>query len=412
MPERTTFHIDRRDALIALGCAVASAVLVLVASVSLRELDGVTLGAGGVEIAIAVVILQAAVVLARRANPVACFAIIAALQIVVFAAIPPGAGVRGLAVFVAVFTVGAMLPIRPAVLVLIAVIIGETAGVAAVAVLGPEPIMTAGGLVEYALSTVLNYLALLLLGAFVTARQQTADLSAARALAIAREQRDRADRAVSDERSRMARELHDVAAHHLSGMVVQASAVERLIDHDPEAAKTATRALRSQGKETLTNLRTAVGMLRERARGDDSGGLADRGGPVPGVELLGELVDESRSAGDRVDLVVEGVAVPLPPLADVAVYRVVQEALSNVRQHAPGAPTHVSLSWDPTALTVTVANDAPATSAPKAQRDGLGLLGMRERADLIGGELEAGPTPSGGWGVSLVLPLREGEEAR
>lgn len=412
MPDRALPRIGTRDVLIAAACAVISVMLVLIAGLYLGEVDGVRLGVSQIGLAVAVVVTQSAVILARRISPVACFAVIAALQVAIFAAIPAGTGVRSATALVAAFTVGALLPIRRAGLVIVAVAVGETAGVATVMALTPPAADQSGAIVEYGVSTMINYIALLLLGAFVTARRQAADLIGQRAIEALREHGDRAARAVIDERSRMARELHDIAAHHLSGMVVQASAVERLIDRDPEAAKAATRALRTQGKETLANLRTAVGMLREHALPQGVLELADRGGPVPGVELLDELIAESVVAGDRVEFVSTGDPVPLAPLADVAVYRVVQEALSNARQHAPSAAARVRLEWAASELTVEVVNDRADSPVDSQRRDGLGLIGMRERAELIGADLATGPTAHGGWRVTLTLPLAAGDADR
>nr|WP_228506793.1 histidine kinase [Frigoribacterium sp. VKM Ac-2530] len=191
----------------------------------------------------------------------------------------------------------------------------------------------------------------------------------------------------------MARELHDIAAHHLTGLVVQAGAAERLVDVDPERAKESLRSVRSQGRETLDSLRSIVGILRET--GDDATGTA----PVPGLRDVGGLVAAARAAGTVVDERVEGELPTLAPLADVTAYRTVQEALANARRHAPGAGVQLTTTVRQGRLVVVVENAVPrgpASSAPA----GYGLVGMRERAALVGGLLEAGvvakePTQTG-----------------
>jgi signal transduction histidine kinase len=211
----------------------------------------------------------------------------------------------------------------------------------------------------------------------------------------------------------MARELHDIAAHHLSGMVVQTAVVERLIDRDPRAAKEAAAWIRAQGKETLHNLRLVVGALREpeAGAGADPDVLEDGGAPVPGLAVLDRLVRTARELGTPVDLVQEGVRQELPPIADVTFYRVAQEALSNAREHAPGAPARVLLRYCKSEVSLDVENEASPTPdhagagpSPDGHR-GFGLAGMRERAQMIGATFDAGPAPSGGWRVTLRLPL-------
>ena len=202
----------------------------------------------------------------------------------------------------------------------------------------------------------------------------------------------------------MARELHDVAAHHLTGLVVQAGAAERLVDGDTARAKESLRSVRAQGRETLDALRSIVGILRET--GDGPTGTV----PVPGLGDVDDLVDQARASGSVVDVTVDGVLPTLPPLADVTAYRTVQEALVNARRHAPGARVDLGLHATADALVVVIENDLPApreaTSAP-----GYGLVGMRERAALVGGALEAGPDGAGRWRVRLDLPVEREVDA-
>ena len=226
-----------------------------------------------------------------------------------------------------------------------------------------------------------------------TRRAYTAAL-ADRAQRLEAERADRDQRAASEERQRIARELHDVAAHDLSAIVVQAGAVDRLIDRDPAAAKRTLLDIRSQGRQTLTSLRQLVGVLRE----DDAGGRA----PQPGLARLDELVAGARAAGMAVDLAREG-SRPLPAALDLTAYRVVQEALTNARRHAPGAPVRVAVTVG-REVRVVVANDAPE-QPPTAADPGHGLAGMRERVAQAGGSCAAGPTAGGGWQVEVHLPV-------
>lgn len=229
------------------------------------------------------------------------------------------------------------------------------------------------------------------------------------------------------ERRRLAGELHDVAAHHLAGIVVQAAALERLIDRDPQTARDAAQQLRRQAKETLSGLRSVVGLLRSDEEVEES---------TPGLRDLSELVASTRALGVDIDLFDDGLlgdepggattrstssgapsrdtAARIPVLsqrADTAVFRVAQQAISNALQHAPGAPITVEVRRLETALELSVLN-GPARRLPTDPGGGgTGLTVMRERADAVGGVLQAGPVEGGGWRVRLVLPLAREEDA-
>nr|BFF26361.1 hypothetical protein GCM10025732_43260 [Glycomyces mayteni] len=197
-----------------------------------------------------------------------------------------------------------------------------------------------------------------------------------------------------------------MAAHHLSGMVVQAAAIERLIDRDPAAAKDGAAWIRTQGKETLANLRQVVGLLRER------GDAGDGDAPVPGLSALDALVAESRRLGDDVDFAREGEPLVLPPIADISFYRIAQQALTNARQHAPGAPVRLRLAYTDHAVELLAANGSARRAVAEAGHGGTGLVGMRERADLVGAEFAAGRVADGGWSVRLRLAVREADRER
>ena len=233
--------------------------------------------------------------------------------------------------------------------------------------------------------------------------------------------------ALIQERRRLAGELHDVAAHHLAGIVVQAAALERLIDRDPQTAREATQQLRRQAKETLSGLRSVVGLLRSDEEAEESS---------PGLRDLPELVASTRALGVDVELLDGGLlgdepgdgtthttssgapsrdtAARIPVLsqrADTAIFRVAQQAISNALQHAPGAPITVEVRRLETALELTVLNGPAHRPSTDPGGGGTGLTVMRERADAVGGSLHAGPVEGGGWRVRLVLPLDREEDA-
>jgi signal transduction histidine kinase len=209
-------------------------------------------------------------------------------------------------------------------------------------------------------------------------------------------------RAVEVERSRIASELHDVVTHNVSVMVVQAGAARRVLDESPDDAREAMLAVEASGRTAMAELRHLLGLLAP------SGGVEGPSGvtaPQPGLAQLPALLSRVRVAGLPVELSVTGDdRQSLPPGLDLAVYRVVQEALTNVIKHAGQAKTVVRLDHRPDDLVVEVANDAaPAAASPSGA--GRGLIGLRERIAIYGGELDAGPRPGGGWRVKARIPL-------
>jgi len=206
--------------------------------------------------------------------------------------------------------------------------------------------------------------------------------------------------AVTEERTRIARELHDVVAHSVSIIAVQAGAAEELLELDPELARAHIASVRRTAREALTEMRRVLDVLRT-----DEPGYA----PQPGLARLPDLLDEVRAAGVPVELIEQGERPRLPPGIDLVAFRVAQESLTNVRKHAPGAPTRLLLRYDAKSLQLEVAN-APAALAASGNgtgRGGHGLIGMRERVHLFGGSIEAQPTGEGGFCVHVVLPLTE-----
>ncbi|WP_454050121.1 sensor histidine kinase [Cellulomonas sp. Marseille-Q8402] len=386
--------VPARDAALAgVVLVVTLAMLVLLVSPAAAGEDVVVTHRGAL---VALGSAQAVVLALRRTRPVLTLALVVLAQIGVVASVPTDLSIRGLAPLVAGYTIGTLLPTRRALAVTTVAVVVETVG-SALAAPGPGPLGPL--LLLHLLGSAVSYPVAALVGSSVATRRRYLELVRLRAAEAVRAQHATARAAVVAERARMARELHDVAAHHLSGMVVQAAAVERLVDPDPAAAKAGAAWIRAQGKETLDNLRLVVGVLRE---GPDA---SDGHAPVPGVADLEHLVATAQGLGARVDLERTGGEAALGPLADVALYRVAQEALANARQHAPGATVGVRLRVDDAEVVLEVRNAvAPAAPPPAGGRQGVGLVGMRERAALVGGTLSAGPTPDGGWSVRIVVP--------
>jgi len=218
-------------------------------------------------------------------------------------------------------------------------------------------------------------------------------------------------RALALERARIASEMHDVVTHNVSVMVVQAGAARRVLSKDPDEATKALLAVESSGRTAMTELRHLLGLLSPPPGTADAGGPASLA-PQPGLEELREMVDRVVTAGLPAALHVTGTPRDLPPGVGLAVFRIVQEALTNVLKHAGKPQTEVRLDYEPAALVVEVADDGlpipaavPALDAAVPGGAGMGLLGLRERVALYGGELTAGPRPGGGWLVKARIPV-------
>ncbi|HEX8863967.1 MAG TPA: sensor histidine kinase, partial [Actinomycetes bacterium] len=228
-----------------------------------------------------------------------------------------------------------------------------------------------------------------------------------RAARLERERDLEAGRAVAEERLRIARELHDVVAHNLSVVVVQAQAAQRMLDLDTERTRTVVASIEGTGREALEEMRQLLGVLRGGEPGDPEDGADGEFDPQPRLARLGELVEQMRAAGLPVTLRVEGAERPLGAAADLSAFRIVQEALTNTLKHAGPARAEVVLSYGERDLELTVRDDGRGLAAA-LDRDqdgaglpssGHGLVGMRERVALFGGELAAGPRPGGGYQI-------------
>ena len=212
------------------------------------------------------------------------------------------------------------------------------------------------------------------------------------------ERESAAREAVALERTRIARELHDVVAHAMSVMIVQAGAARTVVDRDPAAAHEAIERVEETGRAGLAEMRRLIGVLTDDARAASTA-------PVPGLAELDQLLDTVRSAGLPVELVRTGTVSDLPTGADLTAYRVIQESLTNALKHAGPASARVALDYAPDRLTIEVADDGRGPSAEPGV--GHGLIGMRERVGLFGGSLQTSERPGGGFLVRAEIPVTE-----
>jgi signal transduction histidine kinase len=236
------------------------------------------------------------------------------------------------------------------------------------------------------------------LGALVRQRAQRLSVVEVRASALERELQQEAELAATEERARIARELHDVVAHGLSLMVVQAEAAEEMLGRSPEAAAAPVRRVQETGREALGEMRRLLGVLRTA---EGSGG-SPATSPQPSLRRLPDLVREAAGVGLRVEVTTEGSADGLPLGVELTAYRIVQEALTNTRRHAHASRADVRLTREQGAMRIEVTDDG---GGPSGGRPGHGLIGMRERVALYGGTLETGAGPRGGFRVIAVLPV-------
>ena len=237
--------------------------------------------------------------------------------------------------------------------------------------------------------SVLPILGFCLVGVVVRARRQSAALAGRNA-----ELQRQAEQAADAERARIARELHDIVAHHLSVIVLQAAGARA----SGKAAGAALEKIEHSGRQALTETRRLLGVLRDT---DEETGLA----PQPGIGELDALAASVRAAGLPVHLVINGDHAALPAAVDVSVYRIVQEALTNILKHADRARAEVTIGCAAEAVTIEITDDGTREPGDRVPAAGHGLAGMRERAAIFGGELHAGPRPGGGFAVHARLPL-------
>jgi len=355
----------------------------------------------------ALVALQAVALLFRFRAPVRAFWLIVLLDAVLLASSGGELGMGSLAVMIATYTLVRGGPSRAGYRTVLAAAVGTTViGTVALVVSSALPPLVI--LVVVVARPILQYGAPAALAEFLLARERLVQALRDRAEFAERERRRDLEQEILAVRTAMARELHDIAAHHLSGIIVGAQAASALAATDPARTRDMLRTVQQDARTTLADLRRTVGLLRSDDDADDLGGTASPT-PFPALERIPALVDSARSHGQRVQLTVTGDPHQFGPLAETAGYRMVQESLANAAGHAPGAHCTVDVEYLPELVRITVYNSAPANApaalSPGRRHPGYGIAGMEERADLVGGRLTTGPKPDGGWCNRLEIPL-------
>jgi len=354
--------------------------------------------AAGMFLDIPLAIAIAAPVVFRRKHPVGSFAaaILAGFVQVLLGVRPAATDVT---ILIVLYTLAAYTPRRLSVPGLAICLLGSAVGVARWTRFSSHSLvswLTIGAIV-FAGPAVLAWL----LGDSMSYRRAYYASLEDRAARLERERDAQARIAAVAERARIARELHDVIAHNVSVMVVQADGASYALGTDPDRAREALAAISATGRQALAEMRRLLGVLRRED------GTASERAPQPGIGELGELLDQARGAGLPVSFTVEGDPQPLPSGAALAAYRIVQESLTNTRKHAgPVASASVLLRYSPAALVLAISDDGLGElggAAPPGA--GHGLTGMRERVAMYGGSVTAGPRPGGGFEVMATLPL-------
>jgi signal transduction histidine kinase len=345
-------------------------------------------------------VVAALSVAGKRRWPVAVFAVTLAFALLAIALTPPS-GAISLPVVIAVYTLAQVEARRRAVLLALLAGIG---------------LALARGLLQYrgwsdartAVEPALMLAALFLGWALNSHRAYIAEIEA-RAAQAERSREEEAGRRVDAERLRIARELHDVLAHGIATINVQAGVAAHVLHERPEHAEQALRTIKKTSKEALRELRGVLGVLRDAD-------VSEPREPTPGLSEIERLIEATSQAGVATHVRISGDRRPLPATVELAAYRIVQESLTNVLRHAAGASATVAIRYGDEAMMISVDDDGcrprvdrPAGRARAAQAFGHGIRGMRERARALGGELEAGPRASGGFRVCARLPVVFGE---
>jgi signal transduction histidine kinase len=358
------------------GIAIAGAGLTAVAAWDPADLAGTTIAGPPWLLALLPLLMGAALALRRRAPLLMWITIWAGIALQNLITRHPPQGLEFLFVlFAGGYSLGAHASLRR--------------GAAGLAVTAPAmALISRLGGVGMGLS-VIPILAFWLAGVLVRARRRAAAL-AGRNAALQRQ----AEQAAAAERTRIARELHDIIAHHLSVIVLQAAGARA----SGKAAEATLEKIENSGRQALAETRRLLGVLRDP---DQETGLA----PQPGISELDTLTASVRAAGLPVNLVIDGDHAAVPAAVDVSVYRIVQEALTNILKHAGRARADVTIGCADEAVTIEITDDGTREPGDRVPAGGHGLAGMRERAAIFGGELHAGPRPGGGFAVHARLPL-------
>ncbi|MFD5493105.1 sensor histidine kinase [Streptomyces sp. NPDC001812] len=355
-------------------------------------------------LAVTVTLLLSLVVALRRRMPermLVLAVVLGVLQVILNVATVP-ADFALLVIVYTVATVGARWASR------LALVAGLCAAPVAQARWPFEDVSVAGNIAMVIFQTVPFALAWVLGDSMRTRRAYFAQLEE-RAARLEKEREAQAKVAVAAERARIARELHDVVAHNVSVMVVQADGAAYVLDAAPDQAKKALETISSTGRQALAEMRRLLGVLRTGEH-EEAGEYV----PQPDAQQIEDLVEQCREAGLPVDFKIEGTPRPLPSGVELTAYRIVQEALTNTRKHGgPDTGASVRLVYFDDGLGLLVEDDgkgAPHELYEEGGFDGQGhgLIGMRERVGMVGGTLDAGPRPGGGFRISVLLPLKPG----
>jgi len=336
-----------------------------------------------------VALVAALPLLARRTRPLLVFGIV----IVIFAlstTLRREVPTPSLVVFLMAYSVGRYTTVRSA----------SIAAIGVAAVLGIAAAVANEGPSIWLAFMVAVFLSIWLTGDTARTRELRSEQLEERAARLEADQRAATARAADVERARIARELHDVIAHNVTVMVVQAAAAQRVLERDPDQAQASLATIESTGREALTEMRRLLGILRAGEPGESD--------PQPSLAHLPDLIEEMRTAGLPVELAVEGVPRELPRGVDLSAYRVVQEALTNALRHAGRTTTHVLVRYLGDTIELQIVDEGRRAGAAVPRPDpasGHGLVGMHERVALVRGELEAGPRPEGGFRVLARLPV-------
>lgn len=371
---------------------VDSAIALGLAALSMLAFVGGSDDVGGSGALTAVLLLLESVPLVwRRRFPVTVLLIVVGAMIVHLLIVPEGESLRGgLGVLVALFTIGERLERR--ISVALAVLTGAIVGVIFIA---KEPIPSA---LQALIQTEVVFGVAWLVGDGARVRGLYTRAVEERASLLERERTERARTAVLEERERIARELHDAVAHHVSVMVIQAGGGLRALEGRPADARKALESINGSGREALTDMRRMLAMLGDQT--DE---------PMPGLDRLGDLLEQVRAAGLAVELSITGARPKLDVGLEASAYRIIQESLTNSLKHAGGGGrAHVTIRYEPTALHLSIDDERGPEARPSVEpaHDGRGLVGMRERVALFRGTFTAEPTPRG-FRVSALLPIAE-----
>jgi signal transduction histidine kinase len=375
----------------ALALVVASLGLSVVGLVDLRVLPRVG--------ALALVMAMCAPIALRRKYPVGAFAAVIAAGGLEVLILPRPLG-SDLAVLVVLYTLAAYRPRQVALPGLVVCLLGSAIAIAKWA---PEHSIRDLWTLGEVLAVFWGPAAVAwLLGDMTRWRRSYYRELEERAARLERERDAQAQIAAAAERARIARELHDVVAHNVSVMVVQSDGASYALDSSPDKARDALAAISATGRQALAEMRSLLGVLRSAS--DAPAGVAAELEPQPGIEQLSGLLEQARLTGLPVSFTVEGVPRHLPQGTALTAYRVVQESLTNARKHGgAGVTAMVTLRFCDDEVAIIVSDDG--TAAKTADGLGHGLIGMRERVELFGGTVTAGPKPGGGFQVMVTLPV-------